>query len=165
MRRGQLREDLYYRLNVNTILLPPLRERQEDIPLLVDYFLTYFAERMESPRREIEASALAALEQYGWPGNVRELMNVIESAYTFGRSTQITRADLPMTISLTPVAPRQETMQASNGPLSFADAERDLIVRALASTGGNKLQAAKLLGISRKKLYAKIAKYSLAASD
>jgi transcriptional regulator with PAS, ATPase and Fis domain len=164
VRQGQLREDLYYRLNVNTILLPPLRERPEDIPLLVDYFLTYFAERLEISRREIEPAALVALEQYRWPGNIRELMNVIESAYTFGRSSQITRADLPMAITLTPVASRRAEVAAANGPLSFAEAERDLITRALAATAGNKLQAAKLLGISRKKLYAKIAKYNLAVS-
>jgi transcriptional regulator with PAS, ATPase and Fis domain len=165
VRQGQLREDLYYRLNVNTILLPPLRERREDIALLVDYFLTYFAERLETPRREIEPEALALLEQYQWPGNIRELMNVIESAYTFGRSTRITRADLPMAITLLPVAPHPEETPVSTSSLSFADAERDLIARALASTGGNKLQAAKMLGISRKKLYAKIAKYSLVAAN
>jgi transcriptional regulator with PAS, ATPase and Fis domain len=164
VRRGQLRDDLYYRLNVNTILLPPLRERPEDIPLLVDYFLTYVAERLEISRREIEPAALAALEQYRWPGNIRELMNVIESAYTFGRSIRITRADLPVTITLTPVSSSQEETHVAHGPVSFAAAERDLIARALASTVGNKLQAAKLLGISRKKLYAKIAKYNLAAS-
>jgi len=165
VRQGQLREDLYYRLNVNTIVLPPLRERREDIALLVDYFLTYFAERLGIPRREVEPAVLNALEQYRWPGNIRELMNVIESAYTFGRSAQITKADLPGTIILAPVAPAQETVPARNGPLSFADAERDLIARALVSTGGNKLQAAKILGISRKKLYAKIAKYHLATAE
>lgn len=165
VRRGQLREDLYYRLNVNTIVLPPLRERKDDIPLLVDYFLTYFAERLDVARREIEPSALAALEQYNWPGNIRELMNVIESAYTFGRAAHISRADLPTPITLTPIPARQEEVAAVSSSLSFADAERDLIARALASTSGNKLQAAKLLGISRKKLYAKIAKYSLVTGD
>jgi transcriptional regulator with PAS, ATPase and Fis domain len=165
VRQGQLREDLYYRLNVNTILLPPLRERTEDIPLLVDYFLTYLAERLEVPRREIAPDALHALEQYRWPGNVRELMNAIESAYTFGRSNLISCADLPVAMTLTPLAPRREETAAENSSLSFADAERDLIARALTSTAGNKLQAAKLLGISRKKLYAKISKYKLAASD
>jgi transcriptional regulator with PAS, ATPase and Fis domain len=162
VRRGQLREDLYYRLNVNTIVLPSLRERRDDIPPLVDYFLTYFAERLGVPRREIEPAALSTLEQYNWPGNIRELMNVIESAYTFGRSAQIARADLPMPMTLLAVPARSEETPAVSSSLSFADAERDLIVRALTSTSGNKLQAAKLLGISRKKLYAKIAKYHLA---
>jgi transcriptional regulator with PAS, ATPase and Fis domain len=161
VRQGSLREDLYYRLNVNTLLLPPLRERREDIPLLIDYFLTYFAERLGVNRREMEPTARAALEQYTWPGNVRELMNVIESAYTFGRGERITLADLPAALGLTLTAPHPHTPSPVSPSLSFAEAERDLIARALASTAGNKLQAAKLLGISRKKLYAKIAKYHL----
>jgi transcriptional regulator with PAS, ATPase and Fis domain len=161
VRQGRLREDLYYRLNVNTLVLPPLRERREDISPLVEYFLTYFAERFDIPRRTIEPEALAVLEHYAWPGNVRELMNVIESAYTFGRSPHITHADLPAAMTLAPAAPRREPAPAAAAPPSFAEAERELIARALASTTGNKLRAARLLGISRKKLYAKIAKYDL----
>jgi transcriptional regulator with PAS, ATPase and Fis domain len=161
VRQGQLREDLYYRLNVNTIVLPPLRERREDISLLVEYFLGYFAERLKLPLRTVDPEALAVLEQHRWPGNVRELMNAIESAYTFGRSSTITCADLPTSISRAPVTVRQESSTEPAPLLSFATAERELIARALASTTGNKLQAAKLLGISRKKLYAKITKYHL----
>ena len=161
VRLGLLREDLYYRLNVNTLLLPPLRERREDIPLLVDYFLTYFAERLGTRRREMEPAALAALEPYAWPGNIRELMNVIESAYTFGRSEWISLADLPATLGLTLTTARHDAPPTTSASLSFTETERNLIARALASTAGNKLQAAKLLGISRKKLYAKIAKYHL----
>jgi two-component system response regulator AtoC len=159
--QGRLREDLYYRLNVNTIVLPLLQERREDIPLLMEYFLTYFSERLEVPHRTIDPAALAALEHYAWPGNVRELMNVIESVYTFGRSSHITLADLPVAITLASAAPPQEPAPVTATPPSFAAAERDLIARALVSTAGNKLQAAKLLGISRKKLYAKITKYDL----
>jgi DNA-binding NtrC family response regulator len=92
-------------------------------------------------------------------------MNVIESAYTFGQSAHITRADLPVTITLASAAARSEEPPPAHHPLSFAEAERDLISRALASTGGNKLQAAKLLGVSRKKLYAKIAKYHIGDGD
>jgi len=161
VRQGRLREDLYYRLNVNTLFLPPLREHREDLPLLVEYFLTYFSERLGVHHRRIDPSALVALEQYDWPGNVRELMNMIESAYTFSRSDLITLADLPATLSFREKIPRTDTSQPLAPSLSFAEAERGLIVRALASTSGNKLQAAKLLGISRKKLYAKIAKYHL----
>jgi transcriptional regulator with PAS, ATPase and Fis domain len=161
VRQGRLRADLYYRLNVNTLFLPPLRDRREDIPLLVNYFLTYFSDRLGVRRREIEPDTLAALEAYAWPGNVRELMNVIESAYTFGRAEQITLADLPATLGLTLAAACPESRSSVTPSLSFAEAERDLIARALTSTAGNKLQAAKLLGISRKKLYAKIAKYHL----
>lgn len=161
VREGRLRADLYYRLNVNPIWLPPLRERREDIPLLVEYFLTYFSERLETRRREIDTKALAVLQHYSWPGNVRELMNVIESAYTFGRADRITLADMPGSIVLTPEVSHGVTGSAVVSPLSFAASEREVIVRALTATGGNKLQAAKVLGISRKKLYAKIAKYDL----
>ncbi|MBI3300474.1 MAG: sigma 54-interacting transcriptional regulator, partial [Deltaproteobacteria bacterium] len=165
VRQGRLREDLYYRLHVNTLVLPPLRERREDIPPLVEYFLTYFSERLGVRRRAIDPTALAALEHYAWPGNVRELMNVLESAYTFGRSERITLADLPATFGFVLAAPQHDAPPIAVAPLSFAEAERDLIARALTSTAGNKLQAAKLLGISRKKLYAKIAKYHLLAVE
>jgi len=161
VRQGRLREDLYYRLNVNTLVLPPLRERREDVALLVEYVLTYFSERLGVPRRTMTSEALAALVRHSWPGNIRELMNVIESAYTFARASQITLSDLPAAITLAPPPPRRETVLDTLPPPSFVEVERDLIARALASTTGNKLQAAKLLGISRKKLYAKIAKYQL----
>ncbi|MGE0821892.1 MAG: sigma-54 interaction domain-containing protein [Candidatus Binatia bacterium] len=162
VRQGRLREDLYYRLNVNTLVLPPLRERPGDIPLLVEYFLTYFSERLEVPRRTLAPEALELLSRYQWPGNIRELMNVIESAYTFGQSSLIRQSDLPTSITLaSPVTVRQ-VLPPTGVPPSFVEAERELIARALHATEGNKLQAAKLLGISRKKLYAKIAKYHLA---
>jgi len=108
---------------------------------------------------------VAALVRHTWPGNIRELMNVIESSYTFARTLQITLSDLPAAITLAPAPPRVDAPSMSVLPPSFVEAERDLIARALAATGGNKLQAAKLLGISRKKLYAKIAKYRLAEGE
>lgn len=158
--KGLLREDLYYRLNVNTLSLPPLRERMEDLPLLSEYFVELFGEKLGCPKRRLEPEALEALQRYSWPGNVRELMNVIESAYTFGRGKTIVLADLP------PAMLGETTLGADSlSPLSpvstFAEAEKDLIVRALEATGGNKLRTARLLGISRKKLYTKIAKYRL----
>ena len=91
-------------------------------------------------------------------------MNVIESAYTFGQSQRITPADLPPTLGRALIPPHPDAPSTTASPLSFAEAERELITRALASTAGNKLQAAKLLGISRKKLYAKIAKYRVEPS-
>ena len=141
VRRGRLREDLHYRLNVNTLFLPPLRERREDIPLLVEYFLVYFSERLDVHRREIDPSALVALEQYAWPGNVRELMNVLESAYTFSRSNLITLADLPATLGLTGTTPRAQASPSVSPALSFAEAERELIARALTSTSAVERQA------------------------
>ncbi len=158
--KGALRRDLYYRLNVNTVRLPPLRDRLEDLPLLVEYFLEFFSEKLHVPKRLLSSEALDALQRYPWPGNVRELMNVIESAYTFGRGEIIGLEDLPTVI--TSGAPSPAPFFSSISALrTFAEVERDLIARALETTQGNKLRAARLLGISRKKLYAKISRYGL----
>jgi transcriptional regulator with PAS, ATPase and Fis domain len=163
VRSGQLREDLYYRLQVNVLRVPPLRERLDDVALLVDHFIALFNEKLDRavPVTRIEADALNAMRRHSWPGNVRELSNAVEAAFTFGRSHIIKRADLPPPLSgrITGVS-----LQPSGPVSSFADTERDLIRRALESTNGNKYQAAKLLGISRKKLYAKIAKYGLSGA-
>jgi transcriptional regulator with PAS, ATPase and Fis domain len=159
VRSGQLRQDLYYRLQAGVLHVPPLRERHEDIPLLVEHFIALFNEKLK-PRvvvHGVEENAMAALTRYPWPGNVRELSNAIESALTFGRSPVIALGALPPAIEGNSVA-----MDAAGPSLgTFADAERDVIARALETTGGNKLAASKLLRISRKKLYAKIAKYRL----
>ncbi|MGD0076556.1 MAG: helix-turn-helix domain-containing protein, partial [Candidatus Binataceae bacterium] len=161
MRTGQLREDLYYRLEVNSIRVPPLRDRLEDIPLLVEHFTALFNEKLgrSQPIAGIEPEALAALQRHTWPGNVRELANAIESAFTFGHSPTIRLEDLPVATARSEAA---MDSRGSAGPVpSFAEVERDLIRRALESTAGNKVQAARLLRISRKKLYAKIEKYRL----
>jgi transcriptional regulator with PAS, ATPase and Fis domain len=158
VRAGKLREDLYYRLQAGVIQVPPLREHPEDVPLLVEHFIDVFNERhtRATPVVGIEPDALEVLCHHFWPGNVRELANAIESAFTFGRSHTITVNDLPASVtgkpSSTPAPPLL---------VSFADMERASIVRALQMTEGNKLKAANLLKISRKKLYAKIAKYGL----
>jgi len=161
MRSGQLREDLYYRLEVNSIRVPPLRDRLDDIPLLVEHFTALFNEKLgrAQPVVGIEPEALAALQRHRWPGNVRELANAIESAFTFGRSAMIRMEDLPIAAARVEIAP--EAKNGGAGVPSFAEVERDLIQRALESTEGNKVQAARLLRISRKKLYAKIEKYQL----
>ncbi len=161
VRRGRLRQDLYYRLQVNVLRVPPLRERLEDVPLLADHFIALFNEKLtrSMPIVGIEKDALDAMQRYDWPGNVRELSNAIEAAFTFGRSATIRIEDLPAPISRE--AAPQRPLPA--GPIpTFADVERDLIRRALETTGGNKVRASQLLRISRKKLYAKIAKYKLA---
>ena len=162
VRRGQLRQDLYYRLQAGVLNVPPLREREEDIPLLVEHFIALFNEKLK-PRtivHGIEENAMAAMRRYPWPGNVRELSNAIEGALTFGRSPLIALEVLPPAIAGNGSEPG--LMGAAGQSLgTFADAERDVIIRALDTTGGNKLAASKLLRISRKKLYAKIAKYGL----
>ncbi len=161
VREHRLREDLYYRLQAGVIEVPPLRDRSEDIALLAEYLLDRFNEQRvrATPVLGIDADALAAMSAYPWPGNVRELANAIEGAFTFGRAATIGLTDLPVVVS--GHAPAKPAPETSPHVLTFSDAERDVIRRALEMTGGNRMQAAKLLKISRKKLYAKIAKYEL----
>jgi two-component system response regulator PilR (NtrC family) len=160
VRNGQLRQDLYYRLQAGVLRVPPLRERNEDIPLLIEHFIAVFNEKLK-PRvmvSGVEEEAMAAMRRYSWPGNVRELSNAIEGALTFGRSPLISPDVLPPAIEGNCSDPTGAGRAMAG---TFADAEREVIARALETTGGNKLAASKLLRISRKKLYAKIAKYSL----
>jgi len=166
VRAGQLRQDLYYRLQAGVLEVPPLRERLEDLELLVDHFIRFFNEKLKPriPVHGVEPDAMEAMQGYQWPGNVRELSNTIESAFTFGRSPTIRVGSLPGAIrgrSVRTITPEPAPTAAAIPIGTFADAERELIGRALESTSGNKLAAAKLLRISRKKLYAKIAKYEL----
>jgi DNA-binding NtrC family response regulator len=164
---GHLRQDLYYRLQAAVLAVPPLRERREDIPLLVDHFITLFSEDLGRSVEGIERRALDALSKYSWPGNVRELANAIESAFTFGRGDLIVLEDLPSTIA----TPDHTCVKFAVRPVetchdyapfaTFAETERALIARALKNNNGNKVHTAAELKISRKKLYAKIAKYAL----
>ncbi|HVN90420.1 MAG TPA: sigma-54 dependent transcriptional regulator [Candidatus Binataceae bacterium] len=159
---GRLRRDLYYRLNANTLNTPPLRERIADIELLVRHFIRLFNESSKRvpPVEGVEHEALEALLRHSWPGNVRELAGAIESAFTFGTSLLITRKDLPTSI----VSPQRTMTHAGQSHLpvmSINEAERELIQRALHMVGGNKSRAAQILAVSRKQLYAKIAKYGI----
>jgi transcriptional regulator with PAS, ATPase and Fis domain len=160
VRSGQLRRDLYYRLQAGVLHVPPLREHTEDIPLLIEHFIAVFNEKLKPHIVVVgvEQNAMSAMRQYPWPGNVRELSNAIEGAMTFGRSPLIALDVLPPAVEAISGRPGIDRRVLGN---TFADAERDVIVRALETTGGNKLAASKLLRISRKKLYAKIAKYGL----
>jgi transcriptional regulator with PAS, ATPase and Fis domain len=165
VRTHVLREDLYYRLQANVLRMPPLRERLDDVPLLVDHFIALFNERLGRAifTEGIERPALDAMSRYQWPGNVRELANAVESAMTFGSEAMIRLEDLPPPISriemLKPSRPA--VAQPPSGVGTFADMERDLILRALEACDWNKVHAAAMLKISRKKLYAKINKYQL----
>jgi len=175
---GQLRSDLYYRLQANVLSLPPLRERVTDMPLLTEHFIRLFNTKLERfPQvTGIEKEATRALCRYRWPGNIRELSNAIETAMTFGKGAQIRLEDLSAGIGSpgqrsqsvsAPVAPPAGVANtATTGVFSrsvrFADAERELIERALRACGDNKTRAAELLEVSRKKLYARLAKYGLA---
>jgi len=157
IRQGQFREDLYYRLNVVNIHLPPLRERKEDIPLLISSFLTEFAQAGGKRIEGIDPKARTALYNYPWPGNVRELRNCLESAVVLSRTNLITLEDLPPHIR---TDADKNYVKLSLG-LSLAEAEAQLIRAELLAQNGNKTRAAEVLGIGRKTLHRKIQEYGL----
>lgn len=160
---GRFREDLLYRLNVITLHLPPLRDRKEDIPLLVDYFLKKRVRGKEAIR--IDPKALELLTKYDWPGNIRELENVIERAAILCHNNVIRVDDLALPIGMRPVV-EQATGGTDGAPLlgspvSMRDIEKVHIDGVLKAVGWNKNMAAKILGISLKTLYTKIQQYNL----
>ncbi|RPI09684.1 MAG: sigma-54-dependent Fis family transcriptional regulator [Zetaproteobacteria bacterium] len=148
---GRFREDLYYRLNVVNILVPPLRERREDIPLLVEHFLARF-QTGAGPRKTVSPNALRSLVEYAWPGNVRELSNIIERLVILAPGDVIGPEALPPNLR----TPHAAAQTAPTGPVSLAEMERLHIARVLRDTGGKKMQAARLLGIDIKTLNKKI---------
>jgi transcriptional regulator with PAS, ATPase and Fis domain len=155
MKANRFREDLYYRLNVVTIDLPPLRERRQDIPELVEHFVK---NRQLGPKHiTVHPDALQALVRYDWPGNVRELANVIERAQILAEDNTITLDDLPEAL----VEARGEDMAATGNPRHLREVERRHVLSVLHDENGNKVHAAKALGISRRALYRLIAKYRL----
>jgi DNA-binding NtrC family response regulator len=164
VRQGWFRSDLYYRLNVVTIHLPPLRERREDIPLLVEHFVERFSRDYGVEPKRVTRAAMDCLLAYSWPGNIRELQNTIERAFALSRAPEIDLEDLPVKIRRpSGVEPLSPAEPANDGEeiLPLAELERRAIVAALARTGGNKAEAARLLGIERPRLYRKLQKYGL----
>jgi DNA-binding NtrC family response regulator len=149
--QGKFREDLFYRLNVVRIDLPPLRERKEDIPLLVRRFLDKFGRENGREGIAIAPPAIRLLLAHDWPGNVRELKNCVESMVVLARGLKLTVADLPPALRELSPAP-----SVSPAPWNLKDAGKDLMEKALHKAGGNKAAAARLLGISRRTLYRKI---------
>ncbi|HEY3066813.1 MAG TPA: sigma-54 dependent transcriptional regulator [Methylomirabilota bacterium] len=160
MAHGQLREDLFYRLNVFAIRLPPLRERREDIPLLTRTFVEEFNRQDNRQVRGLTPEAEAELDRYNWPGNVRELRNVIQRAVVLSGAGLITPEHLPENV-LHSAAPAPAAPVGSVIPIR--EMERDAILRALEETSYDKRRAAQLLGISLKTLYNKLAKYGIQA--
>jgi DNA-binding NtrC family response regulator len=157
---GRFRQDLYYRLNVIRIDLPPLRERVEDIPLLVDHFIRKFAAKSQHDVKDIEPDALALLLRHRWPGNVRELEHTIERAVLLGRNSTIGVDDLPAFLRASDQRklPLSEAVARS---FTLRDLEREYIERVLESTNGNKSEAAKILGVDRTTLYRKLEEFKL----
>jgi two-component system nitrogen regulation response regulator NtrX len=166
IRGGRFREDLYFRLNVVPIFVPPLRDRQEDIPLLADHFMAMLAREYGRRPKTFEADAVIALQQYAWPGNVRELRNVVERLMIMVPGDRISSRDLSfLERSLAPGAePRPQIAAAT--PLHEArdQFERDYILRALAAQQGNISRTADALGIERSNLYRKMRAFGIAPS-
>jgi two-component system response regulator HydG len=161
MQEGRFRPDLYYRLNVVTIKIPPLRERKSDIPLLVNHFLERFSDS-ERPLKGLSEEALARLMSYDWPGNVRELENVIERAIALGGGPLLHTADLPSNLQApgASVDPRPGPL-GSEGIVPLRELEKRAILNAIKELGGDKLLAARLLGIGKTTLYRKLKEYDL----
>src|SRR5687768_7509712 len=158
VRAGRFRQDLFYRLNVIRIELPPLRERTEDIPLLVNHFIEKFAQHAKHRVESIQADALAALKSHDWPGNIRELEHTIERAVILGKEPTIGVGDLPPGL----IARGESEFvlgQALAKQLTLHELERQYIARVLESTHGNKTEAARLLGVDRTTLYRKLEEY------
>ena len=157
VKKGTFREDLYYRLNVVMLTVPPLRDRREDIPLLVNYFVKKFAEKNRRTVECVTSSCLDLLCRYAWPGNVRELENAIERGVILMRGDQLTEKSLPLTIQRQQEAVLDQAME--DRPNSLFEAEKNMILQTLNETGGNKSEAARRLGITRKTLQNKLHKY------
>jgi two-component system response regulator AtoC len=155
VREGRFRDDLYFRLNVVRITMPPLRARKEDIPLLVHAFLRHFAKANDKKVLEITADAMNALLAYDWPGNVRELRTAIEHGVVMASGSKVTIRDLPAKVRQA-ASPTAIVFSEKVGPLDLAETEKRLITQALTSTKGNITAAAKQLGISRRTLHRKL---------
>ena len=155
--KGKFREDLYYRLNVVNIHIPPLRERKEDVPLLAAAFIREFAQENSKPVEGIDPKARAALYNYSWPGNIRELRNVIESAVVMCKGNIVTTDDLPPSVTS---EPENNYIRIPMGA-TLAEAEQEIIRSTLSRHNGNKSRTAEVLGIGRKTLHRKIGEYHL----
>jgi two-component system response regulator HydG len=159
---GDFREDLYYRLNVVDLKLPPLRERREDIPLLAEHFLGHFSEKNRKEIKGITPRAMDRLIRYDWPGNVRELMNAVERGVVLSQSEYLNEEVFPILRSVSsegflPVLPTGDDV--ADFPLETV--EKATILKTLESAGGNKSETARRLGITRKTLHKKLKKYGV----
>ncbi|HEU0006438.1 MAG TPA: sigma-54 dependent transcriptional regulator, partial [Terriglobia bacterium] len=159
----KFRIDLYYRLKVVTLVMPPLRERTEDIPLLVWHFLARFAEEHQRPVLDVSPEALQALVRYSWPGNVRELKNLIENLVIFSKQPVLQLPDLPPEVRQQPATVSAKASQppARFEELNMSTIEKQAILQALEKTSGNRLRAAQLLGIGLRTLQTKLKEYGM----
>jgi DNA-binding NtrC family response regulator len=158
VKAGRFREDLYYRLNVMQITLPPLRERASDVPLLVNYYVDVFNREFRKQARGVTPDAMELLKAYRWPGNVRELRNAVERAMLLTEAEWLTADLLPVTATRPPVS---QTFELPVEGVSLETLERELVVQALRRTGGNQTKAATLLGLNRDQIRYRIEKFGL----
>jgi len=159
VRAGRFRQDLFYRLNVIAIALPPLRERREDIPQLVNYYVDAYNGEFRKRITGVSPEAMRLLSEYTWPGNIRELRNAVERAMLLGGGQQLVREDFPMA---TPgAAPLNEDIALPAGGVNLEHLERSLVVQALRRSDWNQTQAARLLGLNRDQIRYRIEKFGL----
>jgi two-component system response regulator HydG len=161
--KGQFREDLYYRLNVVDMEIPPLRNRQQDIPLLAQHFLEMFAAKNHKEIKGFKPQALDLLIRHDWPGNVRELMNAVEKTVVLSRSAYLSEKDFPMYTgtALYDSAGSDISRIDIDGGNPLEAVERATILKVLEAVGGNKSEAARRLGITRKTLHKKLKSYGV----
>ena len=160
IRESRFREDLYYRLNVVTVDVPPLRERREDIPLLADLFLKQYAEKNRRLIKGFTPRATDLLMRYDWPGNVRELENIIERAVIMSRGEMITPLEFPIDLQNLDEELKESRIDLTPGR-SLKEVEKVMILRTLEESGGNRTHAARILGISRRTLQLKLKEYGI----
>ena len=158
---GRFREDLFYRLNVVTLKMPPLRERREDVPLLAKHFLETFCQKNRKEMKGFTPQAMDLFLKYDWPGNVRELMNAVERGVVLANSEYLDKKDLPLSMKDETIEGAAPLEQAIPGDLPLEEVEKASILKTLELTGGNKSEAARRLGITRRTLHKKLKKYGV----
>ncbi len=160
IQQGHFREDLFYRINVVTLSIPPLRERREDIPLLTDFFLKQYAEKNRRLIKGFTPKAIDILMRYDWPGNVRELANMVERSVIMVRGDMITPDEFSDTLRALDPEMKKSEIGLTPGR-SLKDVEKEMVLMTLEDTAGNRTHAAKILGISRRTLQLKLKEYGV----
>jgi DNA-binding NtrC family response regulator len=170
---GTFREDLFYRLHVVELKIPPLRERTDDIPALLDHFLTLFSARHKRDRKTVERTAVRRLQGYDWPGNVRQLEHVLLNAWLLSEEDEIASDDLDLpspgvrAITTGPVVVEGRASASSTSPVrarnqeEYRDAEKEKILSALSRCNWNRVQAAKMIGVPRRTFYRRLKEYGI----
>ena len=166
MEQGNFRQDLYFRLNVITLHLPPLRDRMEDLKSLIGFFFSRFQDEYISvEKKTLSSEAMSALQRYDWPGNIRQLANCLLRAFILSESSTIQLTDLPAEIHDSSLPPSNINSEIPKGGISLEDIIREYIKSALTQTQGNQTKAAELLGMSRRKLQSRMKNYNLDSRD